>query len=587
MKTIKTYILLAVSTVSFLVGVPVGAATFKNPVDKKGQDPWVIQRCGKYHYCWSVGAIKISRAIRLQDIASEPATTIWTPPDGQPYSQNVWAPELHFLQGKWYVYFAADDGDNANHRMYVLESSTDDPFGSYTLRGKIFDSTDKWAIDGTVLDFGGQLYFIWSGWQGDVNIQQNLYIAPMSNPWTISGNRTLISQPVYAWEKVGGPPYINEGPQILVRNGRVFVIYSASGSWTDDYCLGRLELVGTNALDASSWTKNDSPVFSKTSQVFGPGHASFVKSTDYTEDWIVYHAAKYSGAGWNRNVRIQSFNWNPDGTPDFGTPVTAGVHLTEPAGSLFGVTYEAEDAVINNAQILSSSKASGEAKVGHIDYSNSFVEFTVNITNAGSYRLHVRYGAGDGAASHTLSVNGMNTQTVVYSQVEWDDWHFQTNNLVSMQAGTNLIRFTKEDGFAELDFIGINPGPEGDIDADGLPDPWERRYFCHLYNPCGIPDTDCDGDGQTTLQECVADTDPTNHCSFLGLTSIQFSYDNPVIYWQGGISATQYLERCVSLTSGVSWSVLFTNIPPTSTTTNWIDSSPDQPAAFYRIRVMR
>jgi len=181
----------------------------------------------------------------------------------------------------------------------------------------------------------------------------------------------------------------------------------------------------------------------------------------------------------------------------------------------------------------------------------------------------------------------MNTQTVVYSQVEWDDWHFQTNNLVSMQAGTNLIRFTKEDGFAELDFIGINPGPEGDIDADGLPDPWERRYFCHLYNPCGIPDTDCDGDGQTTLQEYIADTDPTNHCSFLGLTSIQFSYDNPVIYWQGGISATQYLERCVSLTSGVSWSVLFTNIPPTSTTTNWIDSSPDQPAAFYRIRVMR
>jgi GH43 family beta-xylosidase len=85
-------------------------------------------------------------------------------------------------------------------------------------------------------------------------------------------------------------------------------------------------------LNPSSWVKNAAPVFAKTDKVFGPGHASFVKSPDGTEDWIVYHAAKYRGSGPDRNIRIQRFDWNADGSPNFGQPVDPEIFLKVPSG---------------------------------------------------------------------------------------------------------------------------------------------------------------------------------------------------------------------------------------------------------------
>jgi GH43 family beta-xylosidase len=130
-----------------------------------------------------------------------------------------------------------------------------------------------------------------------------------------------------------GRPLINEGPEIL-RNakGKVFLVYSASGSWTDDYCLGQLALNGLDPMKPSSWAKKAKPVFARTSEVIGPGHCSFVKSPDGKEDWIVYHAARTKGGGWDRDVRAQAFGWTADGSPDFGTPVAPGVALAEPSG---------------------------------------------------------------------------------------------------------------------------------------------------------------------------------------------------------------------------------------------------------------
>lgn len=301
--------------------------TFMNPIVGSGADPWVIFWENNYYYCRSdKGGIYISQSKRLQDIGAVPEVKIWTPPEDTPYSRGIWAPELHCLD-KWYIYFAADDGNNANHRMYVLEGDSQNPQGLYTLKGKIAAPTDRWAIDGTVLVMDdGSMYFVWSGWEGFENIQQNLYIAPMNTPWSISGDRVCISTPEYGWEKVG-TPYVNEAPQVLKKDGRLYIIYSASGSWTDDYCLGQLTYVDGDILKKESWVKKSTPVFSKTPEVFGPGHACFVKSPDGTQDWIVYHAAKYRGAGWDRDIRAQGFTWNDDGSPNFGVPIPAGISI--------------------------------------------------------------------------------------------------------------------------------------------------------------------------------------------------------------------------------------------------------------------
>ena len=306
--------------------------TFTNPVARRGADPWVIRWKSDYYFCQSrLDGVWVNRAVRLEDIGQNQWKCVWHPPEGTLYSKQIWAPELHWLRGKWYIYVAADDGDNANHRMYVLEGTSSDPQKPFVFKGKIASPSDRWAIDGTVLQMpDGKLDFIWSGWPGTNDGVQNLYIAPMSNPWTISGKRVCISQPDQKWEQRDFP-HINEGPETLWHGDRLFVIYSASGFWDDNYCLGQLTWTGGDVLDTHSWIKKPEPVFQRSADVLGPGHCSFVTSPDGREDWIIYHA--HIGPGTRvRDVRIQRFSWKADGSPDFGIPVSPGVPLQPPSG---------------------------------------------------------------------------------------------------------------------------------------------------------------------------------------------------------------------------------------------------------------
>lgn len=282
-------------------------------------DPWMIYHGGFYYYCESRRntTIHIRKAKHLLDIGSDEGVRVWHPPRRGPNSRNVWAPELHFIDGKWFIYYAADDGKNANHRMWVLEAETSDPQGRYRCRGCV--ETGGWAIDGTVFRHNGSLYFLWSGWPGEVDGQQNLYIAPMSSPTKVSDQRVLISEPTNAWERFEMP--INEGPQVLCSDKGKFIIYSASASWTMHYCLGMLELVSDDVLNPASWQKAG-PVFERNELLWGVGHCSFVKSTCQTEDWILYHAKTTKKQGWlDRRVHAQRFQWQADGRPHFGTPM--------------------------------------------------------------------------------------------------------------------------------------------------------------------------------------------------------------------------------------------------------------------------
>ena len=302
-----------------------------------GQDPFVIQWEGTYLHVRSAGnGVWIDQADHLEDIhPSDPNSTslkVWTAPGGTSYSSQIWAPELHKLNGKWYIYVAASGGTNATHRMHVLERDDPNPMGPYVYKGQLAPTTDRWAIDGTVLEWQGNLYFIWSGWPGTTDGQQNLYIAEMSNPWTISGSRSLLSASTYGWERNGLP--INEGPQVLIHEGKLHIIYSASGYWTHQYSLGRLTYDGVGSImNQNSWTKSATPVFQQAGEIVGTGHASFVKSPDGTEDWIVYHA-HHDRNNWqdDRDILIQQFTFNADGTPNFGTPIPKTTPVEVPSG---------------------------------------------------------------------------------------------------------------------------------------------------------------------------------------------------------------------------------------------------------------
>lgn len=319
-----TACLLALATTVSDAGATATAA-LTNPVAPHGQDPWVMLHGGVYYYCYSHrGAVWVNSDAKLDAALQRRGKVVWRPEPGKAWSQGLWAPELNHLNGGWYIYVTADDGRNENHRMWVLESP--EPDGAFTLAGKASCPEDRWAIDGTVLDHGGKLYFIWSGWEGAENVAQNLYIALMESPTATTGPRVLISRPEHPWERVGRP-VVNEGPTALKNAGKTLVIYSASGSWTDDYCMGMLTLTGSDPMDPNSWVKHPAPVFASANGVHGPGHASFVKSQDGLTDWIVYHAARRKGSGWDRDIRMQPFKWNKDGTPDFGQPLAPGVPI--------------------------------------------------------------------------------------------------------------------------------------------------------------------------------------------------------------------------------------------------------------------
>lgn len=341
-------------------GIPGRMCTFTNPV-ASGADPWVEFRDGYYYMAQSKNpdggqrsTIWVFRSRKLTDPMRD-SVLVWTSPQGGWNQTHVWAPEIRFVDGRWFIYYAAgrpgpQDAPFIFQRAGVLRAATDNPQGAWedlgqldTGGGQATRDDDVWAIDFTVHRLNGQLYGIWSGWDNNTPVArtpQYLYIARMANPWTVAGPRARISAPTESWEVKVDPTDgldLNEGPQVLERNGNVFIIYSTRESWTPAYRLGQLRLNGPAAdpTQASSWTKSG-PVFQQANDVYGPGHNGFAKSPDGTQDWIIYHAKVDTGPNWNRVIRLQPFTWRADGSPDFGEPVANGVELPVPSGEPCG-----------------------------------------------------------------------------------------------------------------------------------------------------------------------------------------------------------------------------------------------------------
>lgn len=250
-------------------------------------------------------------------------------------SPHIWAPEIHYIDNKWYIYYtqSISDTDRWAIRPHVLECSDEDPLvGEWVNKGRVQKTNandmafESFSLDHTSFEHKGERYLLWA--QNDPN--SNIYIAKMSNPWTIVTDAVCITRPQYNWETHGFK--VNEGPSILKRNGRIFMVYSASG--TDSlYCLGMLTAdEEANLLDPASWVKTPYPVFqsSDISKQYGPGHNSFTVSEDGEDDILVYHARceqRYLvdpdyqplyDAG--RNTCVRKIYWNPDGTPNFSIP---------------------------------------------------------------------------------------------------------------------------------------------------------------------------------------------------------------------------------------------------------------------------
>lgn len=335
-KTADIY--LSLIAVAMMLTVDLKAQIFSNPISDLA-DPHITFYNNYYYLTGTTGSnITIKKATTLNALKFAAGVVVFTPPSGGPCC-NFWAPELHRINNTWYVYYTAGTGmDLSSQRTWVIENASDDPVaGTWTDKGQIFHPSENfWAIDGSVFQLQQKSYFLWSGHSDASNTVQHIYISEMSNPWTLTGPRVALSSPEYLWERNGE---INEGPVVVQKNGKVFLIYSASGCWTDDYALGMLSMNESgDPLNKSSWTKSDQPVFVTNASAFayGPGHNGFFLSPDGTEVWNTYHATTIEAGAcdFTRTTRAQKVLWNGDGTPDFGSPMKTGETFVAPSGEI-------------------------------------------------------------------------------------------------------------------------------------------------------------------------------------------------------------------------------------------------------------
>lgn len=310
---------------------------FNNPVVIQRADPWIHKHTdGYYYFVASVPAynrIEIRRAKTIQGLSFAPPRTVWFKHETGEMSKLIWAPELHFIQGKWYIYFAATDTEEIidglfTHRMYVIENDSENPMDqNWVEKGQVKTHLDSFSLDATTFEHQNELYYVWAQKDPEIRGNSNLYIAKMENPWTLKGEPVLLTKPEFDWETVGF--WVNEGPAILKKNGRIFLTYSASAT-DENYCMGMLTAKeDADLLESSSWIKSPTPVFKSDMETnqFGPGHNSFTVSEDGKEDILIYHCRDYTEIVGdplydpNRHTKAQVIHWNEDGTPNFGKPV--------------------------------------------------------------------------------------------------------------------------------------------------------------------------------------------------------------------------------------------------------------------------
>ncbi len=453
--------------------------TFFNPIQLSGQDPWFYKQGEYYYYIAMRGverngktetAFTVTRSKSLSTLypdLDDPQTTHVAAFVSDSGIQSIWAPEIFFFEGHWYFMFTAApavlpenqvDGVDGARRTYVIKSETDDPFGKYGKAIKLELAEDRRSIDATFMNYKGKQYVIWAGWPEERHTafwQQNLYISELEpgDPTRVKAGeaRHLISEPKADWERNSSSQ--NEGPCVtFAPDGTPVLLFSASYAASDCYCIGYLRLTGDDPLVRDSWEKCKKPLMETDLQrtdIISPGHNSVVKSPDGTEDWIVYHTAKYSGAGWNRTVRLQKLEW--DGNVPKVTMSAWTEELKVPSGDVTEkVRYEAENAArTNGCTVEKFEKGDGfsyasKDKAVAFESDRDEVTFTFLAKRAGKAVIAYRYSNAhelEGVEETTVVVNGKKS-ALSTPYTSYGELFTLSQQIVALQEGENTVVFS-------------------------------------------------------------------------------------------------------------------------------------------------
>ena len=282
------------------------------PTDESGRtwDPQVVFYNGWYYHCYQKkeDGVFLARTRDISDLANAEELNVFCSGEGE--LSNWYAPELHRIDGVWYIYGAPLY--NGNHCMCVLKNENDDPFSNFEFVGGVEGLGSDYNLDGTIAEFCGKRWFIWSG-------GNDIFISELLTPTRVNEVVSRLISPEFEFEMRHN--IICEGPAFIEKNGKAHIVYSVNDSIGDDYCLGRITFSGKgDFVNPKNWVKHPEAVFEKTDSVFGPGHCSFCKDSE-DNDYMIYHANLVSGSGWTgRSVWAQRVEWDENDCPVLGKP---------------------------------------------------------------------------------------------------------------------------------------------------------------------------------------------------------------------------------------------------------------------------
>lgn len=321
--------LLAMPTFSYADANSSASVTpIDNPIVLQRADPWLVRddKTGCYTFIGTspkFDEIELRQACRLNDLKLAEPKVIWHKNDKGPMSTNIWAPELHKVDGSWYIHFAAGDVEKPfSIRMFVLKNDSENPMdGQWQEMGQLKTHLDSFSLDATTFSHNGKRYLVWAQQNQPATYNSALWIAEMDSPTSIKEPIVAITEPTLDWEVQGYK--VNEGAAVMIREGKVLLTYSASA--TDHrYAMGLLWADNdADLLDPASWHKKQQPIFASNEKVgrFGPGHNSFVKAEDGVTDLLIYHSRDYKELQGtpltdpNRHARARIIKWDDQGFP--------------------------------------------------------------------------------------------------------------------------------------------------------------------------------------------------------------------------------------------------------------------------------
>ncbi|MDI9538508.1 glycoside hydrolase family 43 protein [Xiashengella succiniciproducens] len=298
-------------------------------------DPFIYKHTdGYYYFTGSVPTydrIELRRAKTIEELKNAATFDVWFRHESGPMSYHIWAPEIHYIDGKWYIYFASSERDDIwKLRPFVLECTGQDPLNDEWIELGMMQAADDdpksftdFSLDGTTFELNGKRYFIWAEKTGGQFAASNLYIAEMESPNKLKTVQFMLTTPDYDWERVGF--WVNEGPAVIRYAGKIYITFSCSATGAC-YCMGLLEAdENADLLDRNSWKKSRYPVLATDAEkgIYGPGHNSFTVAEDGITPLSIYHARDYEEIVGdplydpNRHARVMVVNFDDAGRPVF------------------------------------------------------------------------------------------------------------------------------------------------------------------------------------------------------------------------------------------------------------------------------